>query len=160
GVGCKLGEEILRLRAIEVDRFEHESGHALGPAGSEKRGDDGAVAVAPEDRSLDRQRVEKMFELDHAVVVIPDRQVVVPGGAAIAAPVRKDHSVGSAEHRDRVVERHDAAAPAAVKTDQRRSLASLLVPDPGTWNLDERHAQRAPFKMPYSHWPTTPITGG
>ncbi len=84
--------------------------------------------------------VEKMSELDHAVVVIPDRQVVERRGATIAAPIRKDHSVGRAEHRDRIVERHDAAAPAAVETNQRRGpwpVSSYQIRAPGI--LDERH---------------------
>jgi len=54
----------VRLRAIEVDRLDDDPLVTLGVAQGEDRRDDRTVAVAPEDGSMDPQRVEESLGLD------------------------------------------------------------------------------------------------
>src|SRR5256885_6084245 len=65
GIVDHLQEEIarVRLRAIEVDRLDDDPLVAVGVTQREDRRDDRTVAVTPEHRPLDAERVEKLLRL-------------------------------------------------------------------------------------------------
>src|SRR5207237_7624322 len=96
---------------------------------------DRAVTLSPHGHALERERVEKMAEVDGGVSMIGDRQLALRRGASISTAVGEDQPMRWPEHGSRVVERHRRAAPSAVQADQRPTATRLFVPETSVRNI-------------------------
>jgi len=129
-IGKATEEDFLRgrLAAIEMEGFEEEVMAAFGSAQADQGGDDGAVAVSPEEGAADAERVEHEQSFFGGATVEVEGQWTREGcGAGVAGAVGNHESDEVGESFDLAVDGVDAVAPAAVQEDERRAAADVAV---------------------------------
>src|SRR5947209_16309316 len=109
--------------------LEHETSDARRRRESDERGNHRAVAVAPENRQPEIERVDDGARLERCGLVKARLETLDRRRSSVARTIRDDDSVPRSERRDRPIERIDLISPAAVKEDERCAGTTLAVMD-------------------------------
>src|SRR5262245_1280943 len=110
-------------------RLGDDADGASGRRHAQAERDDGAVAVAPDDGPIDRQRVHQRQSFLSRPLMKVDALLVQDARSAITGAIRNHEAMRLLERRKLTVERVDVVAPATMKDYQRDAAAARTVID-------------------------------
>ena len=118
-----------RLASKVVRRFGDDGRHAIGHGEREAQGDDRAVAVSPQRRTLETEGVDDRAGLVSRAAMKVGRQRVDRRRPPVSGSIRNDEAVLRRQRGDLPIEGIHVVAPAAVQDHDRRSAPRLPIMD-------------------------------